>query len=197
MASWATNIVRLPLKLSAAQALDKQIVEFPAEFMLFVNHIGQIELSTSTQEATRTIALACEDRMWKLDDSGKTTSWMVVNQTHTLSPEAKADSRSLDNAVRSANLVGGANRTAERPRSVLGFLPDTHHQSASRNSERALEDERRQTEYLTRCIQRRVDRRGRSHRRRSLAHPSNRRRSRQTLGRIATPGRGRRLRTQR
>ena len=98
MASWATNIVRVPLKPSAAQALEKQIVEFPAEFMLFVNHIGRIELSTSTQEATRTIALAYEDRMWKLDDSGKTTSWMVVKATHALSQEATADSRSLDNA---------------------------------------------------------------------------------------------------
>ena len=98
MASWATNIVRLPLKPSTAQALDKQIVEFPAEFMLFVNHIGRIELSTSTQESTRTISLAYEDRVWKLDDSGKTTSWMVVNETHRLSQEAKADSRSLDNA---------------------------------------------------------------------------------------------------
>lgn len=98
MASWAANIVRLPLKPNACEALDRQITGFPAEFMLFVNHVGQIELQIPTQNMRRSIELTHRDGTWKLDDGEKTTGWLVVNDSHKLSQAAKDDSRSLDNA---------------------------------------------------------------------------------------------------
>lgn len=98
MAGWATNIVRLPLKLNAAQVLDKQIAEFPAEFMLFVNHVGRIALETLTPDTTRVIELADQGKWWELDNNGNTTRWMIVNGMHKLSREAKADTRGRDNA---------------------------------------------------------------------------------------------------
>ena len=39
MAGWANNIIRLPLKPGAHQALDKQIEEFPPEFLLSAKHV--------------------------------------------------------------------------------------------------------------------------------------------------------------
>ena len=98
MAGWATNIVRLPLKLDAAHALDKQIAGFPAEFMLFVNHVGRIELETLTPDTTRVIELAERGRWWELNDGITTTRWTIVSDTHRLSQEAKDDSRSPDHA---------------------------------------------------------------------------------------------------
>jgi hypothetical protein len=47
---WATNIVRLPLKSGAHQSLDKQIEEFPAEFLLFVKHVGRLVLQRDNQK---------------------------------------------------------------------------------------------------------------------------------------------------
>ena len=36
---WASNIVGLPLKLGAYQSLEEQINDFPAAFLLFVEHV--------------------------------------------------------------------------------------------------------------------------------------------------------------
>ena len=55
MMGWATNIVRLPLKPGAHQALDKQIKEFPAKFLLSVKHVGRLVLQTDTLESPRVV----------------------------------------------------------------------------------------------------------------------------------------------
>ncbi len=95
---WATNIVRLPLKAEAHVDLRKQIEEFPAEFLLFVEHVKDLELQTDEQETTRTVTLSQDDCHWVLDSAGVRSRWMLVKDTHRLSPDAKNDSRTLDNA---------------------------------------------------------------------------------------------------
>ena len=50
MAGWATNIVRLPLKPGAHEALEKQIEEFPAEFLPFAKHVRRLVLQTDTRK---------------------------------------------------------------------------------------------------------------------------------------------------
>ena len=49
--SWATNIVRLPLKYDAFRDLAKQIDEFPPEFLLFVPHVRYLTLECSSGES--------------------------------------------------------------------------------------------------------------------------------------------------
>ena len=77
MMGWATNIVRLPLKPEAHQSLDKQIEDFPAEFLLFVEHVGRLVLQRDEQEVARIITLTREDDRWILDDGGKKSTWMI------------------------------------------------------------------------------------------------------------------------
>ena len=98
MMGWATNIVRLPLKHRSHQSLEEQIEEFPAEFLLFVKHVGRLVLQTDKREVARTVTLTYEDGERILDDGGNKTRWMVVKKMHKLSDRAKSDSRSLDNA---------------------------------------------------------------------------------------------------
>ncbi len=98
MMGWATNIVRLPLKPGAYRTLDKQIAEFPAEFLLFVEHVGRLVLQTDEREVARIATLTHEDGRYILDDGGSKSRWMIVNTMHKLSDGAKSDSRSLDNA---------------------------------------------------------------------------------------------------
>lgn len=100
MAHWATNIVRLPLKTGSHQTVDKQIKEFPAEFLLFVEHVGRLVLQTDQEEKARIVTLTHEDDRWVLDDGGNRTRWMVETRLHNLSPDAKNDRRSLDDADR-------------------------------------------------------------------------------------------------
>ena len=122
--SWAKNIVRLPLKPGSRQNLEEQNENFPSEFLLFVKHVSELVLQTDAQEAngaitpaewhrahqpgaqidmqrgvgaSRVITLINKnDGTMHLDDNGNTSRWMVVNDMHRLSPDAKSDSRSLD-----------------------------------------------------------------------------------------------------
>ena len=100
MARWANNIVRLPLKGEAHAHLAKQMADFPSEFLLFVEHVGRLELLTDKMDAARVITCdrEGEDGLWTLDDGGTKTRWMVTKRLHTLSQTAKDKSRSLDNA---------------------------------------------------------------------------------------------------
>ena len=98
MVHWATNVVRLPLKPGVHDSLDKQIKEFPAEFLLFVEHVGRLVLQTDEQEVARIVTLTHKDDRWILDDGGKKSTWMLERRLHKLSADAKSDSRSLDDA---------------------------------------------------------------------------------------------------
>ena len=71
MAGWANNIIRLPLKPGAHQALDKQIEEFPPEFLLSAKHVKRLVLQTDTREAPRVVTLTLKDDQWILDHAGK------------------------------------------------------------------------------------------------------------------------------
>ena len=95
---WAVNIVRLPLKADSRGDLETQIRDFPAEFLLFVEHVKELVLQTDRQDAARTITLRKNDGYWNLNDSGVTSRWMLSKKTHRLSPDARSDSRALDDA---------------------------------------------------------------------------------------------------
>ena len=64
--SWATNIVRLPLKYNAFRDLAKQIGEFPPEFLLFVPHVRYLTLECSNGES-REFTLRRESEELELD----------------------------------------------------------------------------------------------------------------------------------
>ena len=78
--------------------LVRQIRDFPPEFLLFVEHVSELVLQNDNQGETRTFSLRREDNLLVLDDGGSTTRWMFTKATHKLSPGAKSDSRSLDDA---------------------------------------------------------------------------------------------------
>ena len=96
--SWATNIVRLPLKVEAHADLGNQIDEFPAEFLLFVEHVKRLVLKSHEQETAREITLSHIDGLRVLDNGGVRTRWALFEDTHRLSQDARSDSRSLDEA---------------------------------------------------------------------------------------------------
>ena len=93
---WSVNIVRLPLREQAVQTLDKQIREFPPEFLLFVQHISQLVLQNEVQGDTRTLSLQRRDNLYELNDGDKVTPWMITKVIHSISPDARSDRRSLD-----------------------------------------------------------------------------------------------------
>ena len=95
--SWATNIVRLPLKADVHDDLAAQIRDFPPEFLLFVPHVRYLSLEAAGEES-REFTLREEDGEFRLDTGKGTSHWRRFTHSHQLSAEARADSRSLDDA---------------------------------------------------------------------------------------------------
>ena len=87
--SWATNIVRLPLKTGAHEDLAKQIRDFPPEFLLFVDHVRYLTLEDG--ERSRDFMLHRRDGELRLDTGEGTARWRRFDTTHRLSAEARAD----------------------------------------------------------------------------------------------------------
>ena len=95
---WAVNIVRLPLKRESHGDLDMQIGNFPAEFLLLVEHVKQVLLLTDQPDAARTISLSNTGGYWVLNDSEETSRWVIRKITHRMSPDAKLDWGIADDA---------------------------------------------------------------------------------------------------
>ena len=51
---WASNIVRLPLKEGALESLEQQMEDFPAEFLLLVEHVSELTLQNDNRGTMRT-----------------------------------------------------------------------------------------------------------------------------------------------
>ena len=108
--AWAVNIIRLPLKSDAHQGLAKQIEDFPPDFLLFVEHVSKLELLNDEHGSTREFSLnhhgaktilddgTPETMQVTLDDGTTENEWLITKIVHTLSPDAKSDSRALDDA---------------------------------------------------------------------------------------------------
>ena len=91
LSQWASNIVRLPLKPGAYEDLHKQMHDFPAEFLLFVKHVGSLKLTDGSRVLDRTLKLSEEDDVWSLSDNDDRSDWKVFKRHVRLSPEAAAD----------------------------------------------------------------------------------------------------------
>ena len=93
--SWATNIVRLPLKADAFGGLATQIDEFRPEFLLFVPHVRYLTLECSILES-REFTLNREGEELELDTGAGSSRWRCWQTTHALSATGRQDSRTED-----------------------------------------------------------------------------------------------------
>ena len=98
LSRWASNIVRLPLNEGSFASLEEQIHGFPAEFLLFAEHVGRLTLRDIASKNERAITVTRNGRECELKDSSRTGSagWMLFSLVHTLSGDARADRRALD-----------------------------------------------------------------------------------------------------
>ena len=93
---WATNIVRLPLRRGARDDIREQLVNFPAEFLLFVAHVGKLVLTDGSPTLNRRLELEKVDDDHLLADGDAITQWRVFEHEHLLTIDARADRRPGD-----------------------------------------------------------------------------------------------------
>ena len=150
---WASNIVRLPLRVEAFKSLDGQMESFPDEFLLFVGHVTELTLQNDIRGTSRTFALSREDDVYFLSDGEKNTRWMVVRDIHDLSSEAMNDSRGLDDTGQVPISWAAPLDNLGEPGRFWTFFPTVTTSLAGRDSECPLEDKRGSAESSGRRLQ--------------------------------------------
>ena len=120
---WATNIVRLPLKMGAHDDLAKQIGDFPPEFLLFVDHVRYLTLDDG--ERSRDFMLHRRDGELRLDTGEGTARWRRFDTTHRLSAEARAAWPSRDDSDEALVQWALPLDRLDRPGHFWAFFPTT------------------------------------------------------------------------
>ena len=92
--SWATNVVRLPLTMGAHGDLAQQILDFPPEFLLFVDHVRYLTLDEG--DHSREFMLQEREGEFHLHTGKGATRWRRFETTHCLSLVAQSDQPSRD-----------------------------------------------------------------------------------------------------
>ena len=87
--TWATNIVRLSLNSGVLEDLAKQVDDFPAEFLLFANHVRHLAFEAG--DLLRDIHLDRFDDAIALDSGTQRSVWKLSQAPHTLADEAHTD----------------------------------------------------------------------------------------------------------
>ena len=121
--AWAANIVRLPLRPEARDDVCQQMVDFPAEFLLFVDHVGSLTLCDDSGAVNRALALERVDDDYLLADGDATTQWRLFECTHRLSSDARADRRPGDDRHEVPVWWAAPVDRLNRPGSFWAFFP--------------------------------------------------------------------------
>ena len=97
--NWATTIVRLPLK-EDIDWLGQQLVDFPPEFLLFSNHVHQIDLRDDKSAAQLSwTATRSGDRVVLATDK-ESAAWRVFRTKHEPTLEARKDAGTISGRAR-------------------------------------------------------------------------------------------------
>ena len=119
--SWATNVVRLPLKIGAHDDLRQQIQAFPPEFLLFVDHVRYLTIEDG--EHSREFTLQDRDGEFHLDTGKGTARWRRFETTHCLSADARSDQPSRDDQGDVSIWWAAPRVRLDRPGHFWAFFP--------------------------------------------------------------------------
>lgn len=87
---WCTTVVRLPLK-QGVDWLSDELARFPAEFLLFTDHVTRLDLDDRTRGLTRGWTATRAGSRVELESASRSEGWSVFRRQHSPSPVARAD----------------------------------------------------------------------------------------------------------
>ncbi|WP_234794128.1 DEAD/DEAH box helicase [Mycolicibacterium flavescens] len=88
LASWATTIVKVPLKMGAATHLSEEIKEFDESFNLFASHVRILDLVDGVSGRERHFKAAKKGNRVVLTTEDGEREWLVVSAEHKPSNKA-------------------------------------------------------------------------------------------------------------
>lgn len=88
LSTWATTVIKVPLKEAVASQLSQEINEFDESFNLFAPHVRVLELVDRVADVSRRFAAAKKGNRVTLTTQDGEREWLVVSTDHKPSPQA-------------------------------------------------------------------------------------------------------------
>lgn len=94
--TWARNIVRLPLLAGVRERLGKQMRDFPAPFLLFVEQVRSLTLEGHDRDGPVVLEVERDGRDCRLGVNGEKKSWVLFSESLRLTGKAFDSRRRSD-----------------------------------------------------------------------------------------------------
>ncbi|WP_307789278.1 DEAD/DEAH box helicase [Mycolicibacterium baixiangningiae] len=88
LSTWATTVVKVPLKVGVAAQLSQEIKDFDESFNLFAPHVRVLDLVDRVADVSRRFAAAKKGNRVTLTTQDGEREWLVVSTDHKPSPQA-------------------------------------------------------------------------------------------------------------
>lgn len=88
LSTWATTVVKVPLKYGVASQLSQEIKDFDESFNLFAPHVRVLDLVDPVADVSRRFAAAKKGNRVTLTTQDGEREWLVVSTDHKPSPQA-------------------------------------------------------------------------------------------------------------
>ncbi|WP_146087695.1 DEAD/DEAH box helicase [Thermomonospora echinospora] len=133
LAKWATTVIRLPLRDGHSDRLARDIKDFPAKFVIFSPHVGEVILEDRRDPKSivrREIYVRGEGdmRMLFTDEGGKTetSEWMVFEKIHTPTARARREAGEYHDRDRIPLAWAVPVKGQQGPGEFWAFFPTTY-----------------------------------------------------------------------
>ncbi|MGW3545675.1 DEAD/DEAH box helicase [Nocardia niigatensis] len=94
LSAWASTIVRLPLK-DGIDWIDKAMLEFPPEFLLFAPHVRQLELSNMVSGTRKLWTASHSGNQVSLSSGDSEAIWRIFHAEHEPSNSARSEAGAI------------------------------------------------------------------------------------------------------
>jgi len=94
LGEWATTVIRLPLAEESAWLLE-DLENFPPEFALFSDHVGQLVLRDEGSGFSKSVSAVRRKSSTLLTVDGATSEWRTCHSSYSMSPAARKSAGEL------------------------------------------------------------------------------------------------------
>lgn len=128
--SWASTVIKIPRNKPRAEWIVEDVGNFPAEFLLFSPHVGELVLERPGT-FQRQVTLQRDGTSFWLNDDGQRSQWSVFSTTYRPTAEARVEAGELADRkeLPIAWAVPGEGRTKRGQ--FWAFFPTEYHSTLS------------------------------------------------------------------
>jgi superfamily II DNA or RNA helicase len=125
MMTWASTVIRLRRTMPGTAWLSTDLLDFPAEFLVFSPHVSRLNLDDKVTGLRREIRLEVSNRTYRIIEGDTQSTWKVFEREFVPSATAKAEGGELSSRDHLPLVWAVQVEGRTRPGEFWAFFPTT------------------------------------------------------------------------